>query len=105
MIKIHVIKNNNEITKIVFNGHALYDDYGKDIVCAGVSSIMTTTVNAILKYDETALKYSMKDNVTLNILKQDKIVNLLLENMLELFKDLENDYPKNITIREDEKDE
>ncbi len=29
------------------NGHAGYDDYGKDIVCAAVSALAVNTVNSI----------------------------------------------------------
>ena len=43
MIKVNI--KNNEIT---VSGHANYDDYGKDIVCASVSSLVISTVNAIL---------------------------------------------------------
>ena len=102
MIKINIIKKNDEIKEITFTGHALYADYGKDIVCAGVSSILITTVNAILKYNDKALKYDMKPNVKVQVLINDKIVNILLNNMSDLLKQLANQYQKNIIIREGE---
>ncbi len=105
MITVKIKKKNNEIKQILFMGHALFADYGKDIVCAGASSILITTVNAILKYDKDALKYTMKKEVLLEILKEDKIVNLLITNMIDLLQELSKDYPKNIIIREDEDDE
>ena len=43
MIKIKILKDYIEV-----KGHANYDDFGKDIVCASVSSIVITTVNAIV---------------------------------------------------------
>ena len=43
MIKVVV---NNENIKI--SGHANYADYGNDIVCSSVSSIITTSINAII---------------------------------------------------------
>ena len=43
MIKVEIENN-----KIEIKGHANYDDYGKDIVCASVSSIVITTINAII---------------------------------------------------------
>ena len=48
MIKV-VIKDKN----ITISGHANYDDYGKDIVCAAVSSIAITTVNNIISLDDS----------------------------------------------------
>ena len=41
MIKVKVdSKDNKHINKISILGHALYDKYGKDIVCSSVSSIV-----------------------------------------------------------------
>ncbi len=100
MIKITLTKENNELKQIRFQGHAMYDDFGKDIVCAGVSSILTTTVNAILKFSEDSIWVDQKKDVVLTIKKSDEITLKLLENMLELLKELEESYPESITIRE-----
>ena len=105
MITVKIIKKNTEIKQILFKGHAMFADYGKDIVCAGASSILTTTVNAILKYDKDAIRYTIKKDVLLEILKKDKIINLLIDNMIVLLQELSKDYPKNIIVREDEDDE
>jgi len=50
MIKVTILKDDNCVKEIKFDGHALFDEYGKDIVCAGVSSTLITTVNAILSF-------------------------------------------------------
>ena len=94
MIKVKVNLDN-----ICINGHAEFADYGKDIVCASVSSIVTTSVNAILSFDKTAIKYTVKEGlINIKILKQDDTTNTLLNNMLNVLEDLANDYPKNIKI-------
>ena len=78
----------------------MYDDYGKDIVCAGVSSILTTTVNAILKFSKEAITIEdQNDEFVLTINQKDEITKKLIANMVELFYELEDSYPKNITIR------
>ena len=41
MIKIDIKKVKGNISSVCLTGHAMYDDFGKDIVCAGVSSILT----------------------------------------------------------------
>ncbi len=102
MITVKIKKENKEVKQILFTGHALYEDLGKDIVCAGASAILTTTVDAILKYDKKALKYTIEEDVLVKILKTDKIINLLIDNMIDLLKELSDDYPKNIRVREDE---
>lgn len=97
MIKISIKKENNDIKEISILGHALYDDYGKDIVCASVSSIVTTTVNAIESFDKDLISYTI-DPFNIKVLKNTKECNLLLNNMINLLKELEHDYPKNIRI-------
>ncbi len=100
MIRITLIQKENELEQIKLKGHAMYDDYGKDIVCAGVSSILTTTVNAILKFSKEAITFEdQNDEFVLTINQKDEITKKLIANMVELFYELEDSYPKNITIR------
>ena len=94
---IKVIRENN---KIIIKGHAKYDEYGKDIVCASVSSICYTTINAIAKLKDNAIKVVDKEIMEISILTKDEIVEKLIENMMELFYSLEEDYPKNINVKE-----
>ena len=90
-----------ENKKIQIKGHALYDDFGKDIDCAGDSTLVITTVNAILRFDREAITYQVKEgNVLIEKKKDTKEVNLLLENMIALLKELEKKYKKNIKIEE-----
>lgn len=94
MVKVKVSDKSIEIS-----GHAMYGPHGKDIVCAAVSSIATTSVNAILKFDEKAISYKESDGyLKIDILKNTKETRVLLENMLELLEELENQYKKNIKI-------
>ena len=95
MIKVSVKKNNEYIDKISITGHAMYDDYGKDIVCSSVSSIVITTVNAIERIDEESISY-IENPFSIKVLKRNEITNILLENMISLLQELETQYPKNI---------
>lgn len=84
---------------IVITGHALYDDYGRDIVCASVSSIVITSINAVMKLNDKAIKYEQnKDELIITILKKDKITMVIIDNMLDLLKELSNQYEKNIKV-------
>jgi len=98
-----MIKVKKENKKISISGHALYDSYGKDIVCASVSSIIYTTVNALFKINKNSIEYN-DDGNTINIINLDntEITNTLLDNMMDLLKQLEIDYPKNIKIESEE---
>ena len=84
--------------QINISGHANYSD-GNDIVCASVSSIMYTTVNAIMSFNKDAIIYEDDNSlVSIKIKSKDEITSKLIENMLNLFESLANDYPKNIKI-------
>lgn len=97
MIKVYVEEKDNKIQEVLFKGHALYDEFGKDIVCASVSSIVITTINGILSIDKDAIMYEEKPNLKITFIKNDDCYKLLL-NMINLLKELEHDYPKNIKI-------
>ena len=88
--------------QINISGHANYSD-GNDIVCASVSSIMYTTVNAIMSFNKDAIIYEDDNSVvSIKIKSNDEITSKLIENMLNLFESLANDYPKNIKIIEED---
>ena len=106
MIRVLVEKKKESFAEICVQGHAMYDDYGKDIVCAGASTIFITTVNAILRFNDKAIVVEQKkDLVCLKVLQTSEIIKTLLDNMIDLFSELSLKYPKNITIREDELNE
>ena len=94
---IQVEKKENSI---LITGHALFDDYGRDIVCSAVSSIVITTINGILKIDKSAIKYDNNDGIKIQIVKKDKITLDLIDNMMDLLNELSDKYPKNIKIKE-----
>lgn len=97
MIKI---KESNNI--ITIKGHAEYSETD-DIVCASVSSIMYTTVNAIMRFDKDSIKYTDEDDVvTITNIKHDYLTDELLLNMMSLFKGLVKEYPNNIKVESEE---
>ena len=89
--------------RIEISGHARFAAYGKDIVCAACSSIVITSVNNMMSVNQNAIKYE-DDNETLSIeiIKEDELINKLFNNLKELLKGLANDYPKNIKIESEE---
>lgn len=101
MIKVNVeSKDKKYIDCVKINGHAMYDDFGKDIVCSSVSSIITTTVNGIYEIDRECLQVEeVKDGMIITILKHDKVCNILIKNMLSLLDELSNSYPENIKVK------
>ena len=98
MINIKVKEENNIIKSVKVSGHADYDTYGKDIVCSAVSSVVTTTINAILTLDKDAIKYVTKNGLITITNQDNEIANKLLNTMIKTLSDLAIDYPKNIKI-------
>ena len=50
MIKVKILRNKNgNIYEVDVNGHAEYDELGKDIVCAAVSGIVQTAVFGLIR--------------------------------------------------------
>ena len=94
MIRVNVKPNS-----IIISGHAEYEEFGKDIVCSSVSSIVTTSVNAILMFNRQTIKYAVKEGlVKIDILEEDDTTKKLLDNMINLLIELTKDYPKNIKV-------
>ncbi len=87
-------------------GHAGYADPGEDIVCAAVSAITVGTVNSIEKLTGVVMKAKMKDgflSAYLRNLPEDaehNKIQLLLESMQVMLKDIEESYDEYITIKQ-----
>ncbi len=94
---IKVIKSKNTIEIL---GHALYDDYGKDIVCASTSCIFITSINACIRIDKDFLTYEEnKDGMKITIKGHNKDCLIIIDNMLDLLEELANEYKDYIKVR------
>lgn len=92
---IKVVYSSNSL---IVTGHANYDDYGKDIVCASVSSLITCTVNGIYSLNKNSILYKDDSNMIKIKILDDENALKLFNNLILMLKDLAKDYPKNIKI-------
>ena len=100
MIKVNIIKEKSKYKKVTILGHAMYDEYGKDIVCSACSSIVITTINGILALDKGSLSYLIgKKGMTIDLKNDDHTTQVLINNMVRLLKELEEKYPDNIEVK------
>lgn len=95
MIKVR--KKDNIIT---ICGHANSADYGKDIVCAAVSTVVYTTVNALKRISSSSIEFEDNKEMKITVLGKDEITKALIDNMMELLYSIEEDYPKNVNVKE-----
>ena len=94
MIKISVTDD-----EVIISGHANHDDYGKDIVCASVSSIAITTVNAVIEFNPESIKVEEKEGyLKIDVIEHTRETDILISSMMDLLYELESKYPKNIKI-------
>jgi uncharacterized protein YsxB (DUF464 family) len=87
-------------------GHALYDESGKDIVCAGVSAVTVGTVNAVEALLGLELQVETKHGL-LHVQVADSSdnalnekVQLLLESMVVMLKSIEQSYGAYIAMQD-----
>ncbi len=59
MIRIKVVRENGNIVQLSLKGHADSDIYGKDLICAAVSAIITGGINALK--DPDSFKIILKE--------------------------------------------
>lgn len=99
MIKV---RYNEDLKNLKITGHANYAEYGEDIVCSSVSSIISTSINLAhefnqdIKYNDDGNKIEIENNTN------DENVYKVLKNMIDMLKDLERQYPKNINVSKGE---
>ena len=98
MIRVKVLYSHDSIESISVSGHANFDAFGRDIVCASVSSIVITSVNAILRLENDAISYTESNGICIDVVRHSNIVDVILLNMVSLLEELEKQYKKNIII-------
>ena len=83
MIKDKVQMDQGFITKMTIKGHAKSNEHGKDLVCAGVSSICVGMLNALdeLCHDQFDCKYS-DGYIQVETSSQTHDIQLLLKTLL-----------------------
>jgi uncharacterized protein YsxB (DUF464 family) len=88
MIQAHFtrVADTDEILSVKIKGHSGFDDYGYDIVCASVSSLVIAAVNALEEYVGLDTAYEVESGYTsFNIVPIDEYTSIqaqAIANML-----------------------
>lgn len=97
MIQITIYKNqNSEVERFICSGHAGYDEYGKDIVCAGVSTLVINTINSIETFTSSNYTLDVEEETGtidfqfVDSIEQDAI--LLIDSMILGLQGIQKDY-------------
>ena len=96
--------NDKNINTVEVSGHAEFDESGKDIVCAAVSTAIIVTANAInlVGFNDHIELVIEEGYFKLEVLKENGILNKLLLNLEYTLHDLEKQYPKYIKYQKEE---
>ena len=98
MISVNVKFIDGNVKSLTVSGHANYDDYGKDIVCAGVSAIATGGVNALDKYSEFVKCDLVDGTIIIDVIKFEHDSQIILKTLLTQLETIEQSYKKYIKI-------
>ncbi|MEK3720960.1 ribosomal-processing cysteine protease Prp [Paenibacillus sp. FSL H8-0034] len=110
MIRVKIKrKPDGRIYSFQVKGHAMYDEPGKDIVCAGVSAVTVGTVNSVEVLLGIQLKTKAKHgflDVELTELADNVLnekVQMLLESMVVMLQTIKQSYSTYIDVQENTK--
>lgn len=97
MILVTITKTNNLIKEIIVKGHANSNKYNKDLVCAGVSSIVSGTINAISEIKGN-VKYGVENGYAIIQFEDDNTSQIIANTMIIQLKTIEESNQKFIKI-------
>jgi len=96
MIKITFYSKNDNFIGYALSGHAMYGEYGEDIVCAAVSALAINTSNSIEKFTNDEFEnIEYEDKAYLSLVMTATISSeslLLLKSMHLGIKQIEKEY-------------
>lgn len=107
MISVTVLTKDNIPAGIRCEGHSGYEDRGRDIVCAGVSTLIINAVNSIEELTETKLNVIQNADKALIEFKASNEIShdasLLIASAVIGLRGIEQEYGKrfvNISVKE-----
>ena len=100
MTKVEIFKEGDAYRRIVISGHALYAEYGQDVVCAGISTVVTGICNALeelTSYDTSRIIFK-EGYVEIPHLTDDEKVQWTIDVLVIELQTIEKSYPDYIEI-------
>lgn len=102
MTDIKIYKKDNKYFKIEATGHTGYDESGKDILCASISSILQSGALGLKKVLNLKVKIVNKIDgyilIELPVNQDLEKAQVIMLTMLESLKDLQNGYSDYIKL-------
>lgn len=85
--------------RIVVSGHAQYESSGKDIVCAGVTALVTTLIDAITALTEDKIQYEIMPGwADIHFRDLSEESKLLVDSFFLGVCNIANEFPDHVRI-------
>jgi len=104
MINSFFFRNKDSFSGFEIDGHANFDQSGRDIVCAGVSSCAIMAANTVTDVIKSGAYVVCEDGkISLSLCESNTAAQAVIEGLYLHLTEIALSYPKNITIaiRED----
>lgn len=102
MINVLIKKKEDRIINLKITGHANSDVYGKDLVCAGVSTASIGALNMLVKKGFLTNKFGQikVDDGYINVIvdQSDEVCQVVLETLETTLETMVEDYGQYIKI-------
>ena len=98
MISVNVTFIGNEVKTLTVSGHANYAEYGKDIVCAGVSAVVTGGINALASNVKNIKIINEDNKLGVEVINSNQEIQIILNTILIQLETIQKSYKKYIKI-------
>lgn len=99
MTKVNILQDNNKLKSITIDDHAGFAEYGQDIVCAAISSIIFGTLNALMVYKLPEEYVEIRDAYIKIDLIDNHDIQVVANTMLIQLQTIQESYPDYIKIK------
>lgn len=93
------IEESEDKFKIVVNGHSGYGPRGKDIVCAGISTLSFTLLCAVSEKEFDFVEYEQSDGFMWLSFPLDDDLRAVVRAICAGYQLLAEKYPKNVSLK------
>ncbi|ARU92078.1 hypothetical protein SCLARK_001578 [Spiroplasma clarkii] len=101
MVQAKVTFREQTIQLIEITGHAEAGEFGNDLVCAGITAIVSGALNGLDLLHHSKVKLTVLENqIIIKVIKQDSDLQKLLQFLLIQLQTINVQYPKNFAIEE-----
>ena len=98
MVVVSIKKDESKISSITMSGHACFAEYGQDIVCAGISSIIFGGLNALVEFGLDESKIIVGSEISIDITDSDKQIDIVAQTIIIQLQTIKESYPDYLEI-------